>query len=535
MHTETLALLTSLFFVLASNGPFWSALTTQGTMPSIEAGFLVFFTGLLLTGLHWLMLLLVINRWNAKPLLLVLLSLAATTTYFSSRYGVHIDKSMVRSIFETDVREARELLDSTMLPYLLGHVLMPGFLLWHVRIARTSFRPALNTRAASILAAVAMVTAGFWPVMNRLLPAFSEYKELRYLVTPSNFVVSSVRLLTTHVVAPASVSPVRETIAPDAYRIASAATRKPRAMVLVVGETARAANWGLSGYARQTTPELAPRDVLNYRHARSCGTDTATSIPCMFSVHGRQHYDEPRIRRSESLLHVLHRVGVRVLWRDNQSGCKGVCNGLPVERMSFVESHDLCAGGHCFDGVLLQGIQTLIGSTQGDVLIVLHMLGNHGPAYHQRYPSSFRRFTPTCDTTDLAACSQAALVNTYDNALLYTDHVLAELIDDLKEVISHDTSMLYVSDHGESLGENNLYLHGMPYAIAPDEQTHVPMVIWLSSGVAESRHLDLPCLARSAQIEAVSHDNLFHTLLSHFDVQTQVFDATLDLMNGCKR
>lgn len=504
-------------------------------MHSVEAGFLVLFTGLLMTGLQWLMLLLVINRWNAKPLVFVLLCLAASTAYFSSKYGVHIDKSTVRSILETDVHEAAELWNLNMLPYLLGHVLAPGFLLWRVRIARTSFRPALNARVVSILAATTMVMVGFWPVMSRLVPSLREHKELRYLVAPSNFVVSSMRLLREHVAPRVSTSPERKAIALDAHRVASAATRKPRAMVLVIGETARAANWGLSGYSRQTTPKLATRDLLNYRNARSCGTDTATSLPCMFSVYGRRHYDEHGIRHSESVLHVLHRVGVQVLWRDNQSGCKGVCNGLPVEHMSFAKQLDPCNERRCFDEILLRDLRSQIVPTRGDMLIVLHMLGSHGPAYSQRYPLSFRRFVPTCDTTDLASCSHEALVNTYDNTLLYTDHVLATLIDDLKEVTSHDTSMLYVSDHGESLGEKGLYLHGMPYVVAPDEQTHVPMVIWLSSGIVASRRLDLSCLARSAQAKAVSHDNLFHTLLSLFDVQSQAFDAALDLMNGCQR
>lgn len=534
MRTETLALIASLFFTLACNGAFWAALTAQKSWLSFDTGYLLIFTSLLMTGLQWLLLLLVINRWTAKPLLILLFCLTAPAVYFMSKYGVYLDKSMLRNIFETDAREASELLDWAMLPYWLGYAVVPAALLWHVKVAHTSLKHAAAARAASLLAAVVMVVAGVWPVMNQLVPTLREHKELRYLVTPSNYIIATVRVMAAQPVALAGERPAREVIAADARRAHSAAGRKPRAFVLVVGETVRSTDWGLNGYPRQTTPELAARDLVNYRSVRSCGTDTATSLPCMFSLYGRQHYDEDKIHNSESLLHVLNRVSVAVRWRDNQSGCKGVCDGLPTEDVSSAADPVLCDGQRCFDGILLQGLKAQIESAQGDTLIVLHMLGNHGPAYYQRYPSAFRRFTPTCDTTDLSECSHEALVNTYDNAILYTDHVLATLINDLKSITTHDTGMLYVSDHGESLGEKNLYLHGVPYVIAPDEQTHVPMAMWLSPGLAGTRHLDLACLARSAQTGDVTHDNLFHTLLGLFDVQTQAYDASLDLMKGCQ-
>lgn len=533
MHTEWLALLASLFFTLTCNGAFWSALTAHKPLFSADTVVLVFFTGLLMTGLQWLLLLLLINRWTVKPLLLVLLGLSAPAIYFMSKYGLYLDKSMVRNIFETDVREASELFDWAMLPYWLGYALVPGFLLWRIPIARSTFRRALGRRVMSLLSAFAMVAIGLWPVMDQLVPTFREHKELRYLVTPSNFIVSSVRLMASPSASLAGEPRTREVIAADAHRPVPT-ERRAQAIVLVVGETVRAANWGLNGYARQTTPELAAQELFNFPDVISCGTDTATSLPCMFSLYGRAHYDEDRIRRSESLLHVLHRVGIDVLWRDNQSGCKGVCDGLPTENLSTATETDLCDGNRCFDGILLQGLKERIAAAPGDILIVLHMLGNHGPAYYQRYPSDFRRFSPTCDTTDLASCSHDALVNTYDNAILYTDHVLNTLIEDLKTVTTHDTAMLYVSDHGESLGEKNLYLHGFPYAIAPDEQTHVPMVMWLSSELTTSRHLDRSCLARSAHTATLSQDHLFHTLLGLFDVQTTSYDVTLDMMATCR-
>ena len=167
-------------------------------------------------------------------------------------------------------------------------------------------------------------------------------------------------------------------------------------------------------------------------------------------------------------------------------------------------------------------------------MLVLHTLGNHGPAYFRRYPEAFRRFTPTCDDEDLSKCSREQIANSYDNALLYTDHVLARGIDLLEALAPrYDTALLYVSDHGESLGENGLYLHGLPYSIAPQEQTRVPMVMWLSPGFAARTALDAACLRTAAQRPA-THDNLFHTVLGLLDVRTTIRDDTLDLTAACR-
>jgi lipid A ethanolaminephosphotransferase len=303
---------------------------------------------------------------------------------------------------------------------------------------------------------------------------------------------------------------------------------------MVVGETARAANWGLDGYARQTTPQLATLPVINFRDVTSCGTNTEVSLPCMFAPVGRGDYDEGRIRHSESLLHLLQRAGVAVHWRDNQSGCKGVCDGLSNDSVQTVNPPGLCEDGRCLDEGLLAGLDERLAKARGTQLLVLHQLGNHGPSYFRRYPAAFDRFKPACASDDLQRCSVPEIVNAYDNALLYTDHLLASLVAKLQAHQDRvDTLMLYVSDHGESLGENNLFLHGLPYAIAPDVQKKVPMVMWMSPGFAQARALDVACLQRRA-LQPASHDNLFHTLLGLLDVQTSLYRSDADLARGCR-
>jgi lipid A ethanolaminephosphotransferase len=311
---------------------------------------------------------------------------------------------------------------------------------------------------------------------------------------------------------------------------------RPRVFVLVVGETARAANFSLLGYARTTTPELARLDVTSFRDVHSCGTSTVVSVPCMFSPFGRADYDERRIRNSEGLLNVLARAGYAVKWIDNQSGCKGVCQGAGIEyrRIDPKSKSDLCSGDECLDGILVRELESELHSVRRDTVIVLHMMGNHGPAYFRRYPAEFRRFRPDCATAELRNCTRAEVVNAYDNAILYTDHVLASLIHALEQRAgSVDAALLYLSDHGESLGEAGFYLHGLPYSIAPDTQKHVPMIAWLSPQFAASGAVDRACLQRRTS-ETLSHDNLFHSVLGVLDVQTRAYRAGRDIFEACR-
>ncbi len=520
VNSEVLALLASLFFTFFANSGLWAALHPHVHWPTLVG------TALLVTSAHWLIFLVLFNRWTAKPLLILLLLTTAMAVYFMSQYKVYLDRDMMRNLLETDVKEASELFQLQMLPYFLGLGLLPSLALLRLRITVRPWRQTARWRATCLLLALALTVGSALATMHHLIPLVRENGELRHLITPANFIVSLTRVLgeETH-----EAIGKKKAIATDATRPAAPADQLPRAFVLVVGETVRAANWGLDGYQRQTTPELAARDVINFSDVTSCGTDTATSLPCMFSAIGRANYNQKEIRGSQSVLHVLDRVGVSVLWRDNQSGCKGVCDELALDTFAEKDHASLCANGRCYDEVLLSDLREKIEAAPGDILIVLHMLGNHGPAYFERYPAEYRRWTPTCDHTHLAECSREAVVNTYDNAILYTDHVLAMTIDLLAEVQNHATGMAYISDHGESLGENNLYLHGFPYALAGDEQKKVPLVMWFSEALVDSLQLDQDRLRATAN-KPVSHDNLFHTLLGLFDVRTSLYAPQLDLL-----
>jgi lipid A ethanolaminephosphotransferase len=328
----------------------------------------------------------------------------------------------------------------------------------------------------------------------------------------------------------------REPVGRDAHVMRVALAEPPHVLVLVVGETARAANFSLFGYARPTNPELARLGIIAFSSVKSCGTSTEVSVPCMFSPYGRAEYDERRIRSSETLLDVLVRAGYHVHWIDNQSGCKGVCKGEGVsyEKTDPKSAPELCRDGECWDEIVARRLQAELPAVHDNTVFVLHMMGNHGPAYFRRYPAEYRRFTPDCATAELRDCSREQVVNAYDNAILYTDHVLASIVRILAaNSSSFDSAMLYVSDHGESLGEKGLYLHGIPYSIAPEQQTHVPMIVWLSSTLTGSGDVNAGCV-RAKSNAPLSHDNLFHSVLGLLDVSTTAYREDRDLFDGCR-
>ena len=533
--TEGVVVIASLYFALASNQTFFRAVAATGALH----GFNGLVTGLCLflaiVALHVLLLGVLLNRWTTKPVLTVLLLTSAAASYFMSTYTVYLDADMLRNILHTDGKESRELVSLAALPSLLVSGVLPSALLWRLRLRPRPLPRALLVRVGTLMLAVLVLAGALLASFQSVSALMRNHRELRYLITPGNYVVS---LATVAHDAQADRDHRREPVGAHARVVGRPADAKPRLLVLVVGETVRAQDWGLSGYARQTTPQLAalarePDGPVNFRNVTACGSSTEISLPCMFSPYGRAHYDKERIRHSESLLHVLEHAGVRTLWRDNQTGCKGVCEGLAFESFEHADIPGACTQAGCLDEAMLHGLAERIAAQPGDQVIVLHQLGNHGPAYYARYPAAFRRYTPACETSDLDRCSREQIVNAYDNAVTYTDDFLARAIGLLGAQSGRDTALIYLSDHGESLGENGLYLHGVPYAIAPDTQTRVPLLVWLSPQFAAARGVDLDCL-RGRSDDAISQDNLFHSVLGLMQVRTPEYDAALDLFARCE-
>jgi lipid A ethanolaminephosphotransferase len=531
-----LTLAVALLLASAGNLTFWSTLTratgglTLNNLPLLLGSFviIVLFFNAFLT--------LASFRFIAKPVLIALVLIAASASYFIAAYGIVIDKAMIQNVFETDTREALELFSWKMVLTvgLLG--LLPSFLIARANVGFPQGVKGLLKRlgiaGGSLLVAVLLLVLFF----KSLAPTVREHRELRFLLTPTNTIQAVHGYLRGKWSTPVVIAPLGR----DAMKGQTWVGQTRRTVtILVVGETARAKNFSLNGYQRNTNPLLARQaGLINFSQVSSCGTATAVSVPCVFSALGREHYSETKAFSQEGLLDVLAHAGFEVRWRDNNSGCKGVCARVGFEDLSQAKPGDpFCAGDECYDERLLAGLPELIRKSTGNLVVVLHQKGSHGPAYSRRYPAGFGRFGPVCNTNEFEKCSRESIEAAYDNTILYTDYFLSKTIDLLRQTASNegiDTAMLYFSDHGESLGENNMYLHGAPYMFAPSEQTHVPMMLWMSDGFSSRFHIDRTCLA-ARRDQPMSHDNVFHSVLGMLDVNTAVLNPKLDLFRACTR
>ena len=536
IEAPILVALVALLLTAAANASFWSALAraagglSSASLPLLAGAFLivVLFFNACLTAASF--------RFVAKPVLIALLMGAALASHFIATYGIVIDKAMIQNVFETDSREAFELLN-----WQLGLRLLLLGVLPSVWVARAEIRFPSGVRGLfkrGGIAAGSMVLAALLLLclFKNLAPALHEHRELRFLLVPTNVIQAVHGYLRSQWAQPVVVAPLGR----DAVKGAAWAGQTRKTLtVIVVGETARAASFSLNGYARNTNPRLARVDgLINFSNVTSCGTATAVSVPCVFSNLGRDGYSGSKAAGREGLLDVLKHAGLNVLWRDNNSGCKGVCDRIAYQDVSRPNPNDSrCAGDECYDERLLDGLPELVRNSDKDTVLVLHQKGSHGPAYASRTPRAFGRFGPVCDASQFEQCSRASIVAAYDNTILYTDYVLSSAIARLRELGAHenvDTALLYFSDHGESLGENNVYLHGAPYMFAPTEQTHVPMMLWMSDGFSGRFRIDRTCLnARRGQ--ALSHDNVFHSVLGMLDIDTALRNPRLDLFHACLR
>jgi lipid A ethanolaminephosphotransferase len=370
--------------------------------------------------------------------------------------------------------------------------------------------------ALMIMLALVLISSAFYAAFVR------EHKELRYYANPLTPVYASYKYLKTRVKSgPLELA----TIGADAQIPAEDIDRE--LVIMVVGETARADRFSLNGYERETNPNLARQDVISFTQVSACGTSTAISVPCMFAKSDHADFSPSETAATENALDVLRHAGVTVLWRDNNSNSKGVADRMPIEDFRSSATNPICDAECRYVG-MLSGLRDYIyQQEQGDILIVLHQMGSHGPAYFKRYPSEFHVFVPTCDTNELDSCSESEIGNAYDNTILYTDYFLGQVIELLRSYDDRfETVMLYASDHGESLGESGVYLHGLPYWLAPDAQKRVPVILWFGHNYDD---VDVAAM-RQLRDEPLSHDNLFHTLLGLFEIDSGVYDGSLDLL-----
>ncbi len=538
VSAEWLLLAASLLVAALLNRTLWNAAAETPTGEAVFAGAWLAPAILLLAAGQFLVIACLVPRALARPAIVLLVSLAAALDFYMRRYHIYLDVTMMQNVLGTNPAEARQQLTGSALARICLWAAGSTLVVSCVRLRRDPLRTALVRRGRYVLAAAIVAIACLGIAQGRVKRLAGQMPEALLLANPASALANLPRAYFSGAL-PAGGSRVPVGIDATMRPVHG----PPRLLVLVVGESTRGDNWGLNGYARDTTPELRRAGVVNFPHVTSCGSNTLTSVPCMFSPWGRRGYDAERIQRSEGLLDVLSRAGYRVEWIENSAACLGVCRGVPTTTVSADGTPGGCKPNSCLDGGLVDALAQALrepvpagsadsaGAGPGRV-IVLHMAGSHGPGYHRRYPGTFARFQPECVSDDVAGCDDRAIVNSYDNSVLYTDHVLAQVIDLLRGQPAYASAMLFTSDHGESLGENGIYMHGTPYPIAPRQQLHVPMVFWASPGFARQRGMDLRCVADRAK-RPTSHDSLFHSVLDLLQVETSLLDRSVDWLDGC--
>jgi lipid A ethanolaminephosphotransferase len=465
---------------------------------------------------------------GAKLLCALLLVVSAALSYFSLFLGTQFEKSMLANILQTDQSEAMELVNLRLLAWVAFTGIVPAVFALRARLRPVPWLRGAARSFATFTALLAVTLAIVYAQYSRYASAGRSHAITINTVAPTNIIVAAIAMGISDYNATAIRAP-RGMDARSAYTIG-----RPRLLFLMLGETARAQNHGLNGYLRDTTPRMRAAKGYYFANTESCGTATAISLPCMFSGLSRHEFSLLRARGAETLIDVVSRAGARVIWLDNDSGCKDVCTRSDFRDRTGASDPRWCPEpGECYDEILLDGLESIARAELRDTLVVLHLKGSHGPAYYKRYPPAFERFKPVCTSSDLSSCDSESLRNAYDNSILYTDHVVGETVR-LAEKLSDRfaSAVMYVSDHGESLGENGLYLHGLPYSVAPAEQTRVPLFVWVSKNFLALERWDTACMVRQSLVPR-SHDNIYPTVLGFLEIESVEYKPALDLFEPC--
>ncbi|KJS09124.1 MAG: sulfatase [Hoeflea sp. BRH_c9] len=523
-----LSLFVAAWIILVLNTVFWTR--TIAAFGDHRAALIAFSVGIcaLLIALSTS----VTVKYVTKPVFILAVLSAAAAAWFMEKFGIIIDIDMIRNAAQTTPAEAGHLMTPAFLRHMALYAILPSLLIALVRIEHRSFGAKLKWNLALIVPLLLVaLTMGLWQY-----PAIaSTMRNNRIVIKTLNPIWPAISAVNFAVRSGREKNIVAMALDPDAKQGRQAATSaKPVLTIIVAGETARAQNFSLGGYERKTNPELEKREIVFFRNSSSCGTATAVSIPCMFSLLDRSSYSTEKGLAQENLLDVLVHAGVAVEWWENNTGEKGVARRVSLRNFSAENDPRFCVNSECRDEVMIDALGPWLDAIEANTTLVLHQLGSHGPAYYARYSEQERVFRPDCRTAEFADCTDEEIRNAYDNTIFATDRMLARIIDMLAARSDRiASSLIYMSDHGESLGEKGIYLHGMPYMFAPEEQTHVPFLMWFSESYSRLFGVGTACLAAQAD-EPVSHDYLFHTALGLMDVEAAHYQPALDVTARCR-
>lgn len=530
LNTNQLLFIISCYIALILNIPFLSkAASAITTLDNYSVLFLLSLPAFLLC-LTIILQSLLSFRGVTKPVLIFTVVCSVFIFYGTVNYGIVFDYGMVQNTIETDTAEALSYVNIYAVGFIITFALVPAWFIYAVQLTYQPFIKELSSRLKLVALCVVIVGIIASTFYSNYASVGRNNKELISYITPYKMLDSSYKFVRNYYFYPPLKFKMLDTN-PTIIR----EDNKKHVTVLVLGETARAQSFSLNGYQKPTNKYTEKQGVLFFSQVTSCGTATAVSVPCMFSRLNRQNYNKRIATAQQNVIDIIHLAGADVLWISNNNGsCKGVCTRVDTQQISTDKVNPLCDGEYCYDEALLNHLHAKLQNiTHDNTLIVLHMIGSHGPTYFKRYPKNKRTFMPDCQRSDIQNCTQEQLLNSYDNTIAYTDYVLSQIIteiDNLAQQKNIETSMLYISDHGESLGEKGVYLHGLPYAFATEEQTHIPMIYWLSK---QQSDFNLSCLNNMSSTP-ITHDNIFDTILSIMSVRTKAYDSRNDPLLQCK-
>jgi lipid A ethanolaminephosphotransferase len=442
-------------------------------------------------------LLFFISRYLGKFLTIVFFLASTVAVYFVNTYSVIIDDTMVGNVINTNVEESSSFFSFKLVLYVLFLGVLPSVVIFKAKIGKTPIRKSLITLGLTLLFIVSMIFAN----ASNWLWIDKHAKQLGGLAMPWSYTVNLSRYY---------IKQHRKNKKAILLPNANIVNQDKSVVVLVIGESARQQNFSLYGYERNTNPLLSKTENLHHFKAQSCATYTMAGLKCIL-----EHANTNDLY--EILPNYLFRNDVDVVWRTTNWG------EPPIHIEDYERKEDLkkdCLGGGCdYDEVLLAGLKERISaSKKNKVLIILHTSTSHGPSYSKKYPPQFEVFKPVCNSVELSKCSQQELINAYDNTIVYTDYILHQVIEDLKGLKDYKSAMFFVSDHGESLGEKNLYMHGIPMSIAPKEQYEIPFIVWFSDG-------DKALKSNSS----LTQNHVFHSVLNFLDIQSPIYNEQMNI------
>ncbi len=454
-------------------------------------------------------------RVSVKYVLGFVLILSSICAYYMDTLGVMINEDIIQSIMQTHLEQTLDMMNLGLITYVVVFGIIPCVLLAGIKLTKPSFRRATKQKVIIISLLCIAITLSYISLGKDIVFVFKAQKHLENMPNPIAPIRSS--FLYYQHSQESSFTPTL--IAQDAHL---APNTPPQIVLFVIGESTRSANFSLNGYEKITNPYTSTLNVISFKNFYSCGVVTAISVPCLLTHYTHKTYTHRNLSLYvNNILDIAQSVGYEVWYLGNNGGkCVGGCD-RNLTNILLYPSNSL-------DEVMLPDIEHIIKNAQKkrqNTFIVAHQYGSHGASYAERYPKAFEHFTPVCKQKELSKCTYEEIVNAYDNSILYNDYLLSQMVGMLENV-SMPSMLWYVSDHGESLGELGLYMHGgLSYTFAPKYQKHIPSIMWFSkSQQAEA------AIAKTHIDSELSHDNVFHTLLHILRIQTTAYDKTLDIL-----